>query len=162
MNTHTEQLNSESMALIVNDTKGRRAYVLEKDRYTIGRSKRCSIQLLDPRVSRCHARLVRVKLDTSQSRFLILDGDGEKTSSTNGVCIDGKQVKNRMLKVGDTLWFGDQASIALVRQQDLSQEELNCIIFDHELGGNLQANHVSEESTEMAKKEPFVPVTIQI
>ena len=160
MNKHTAQANPESIVLIVNDSRGRRGFVLDRDRYTIGRSKRCSIQILDPRVSRCHARLVRVKLDNSNSRFLLLDGDGEKTSSTNGVIVDGKQIKNRMLKVGDKLWLGDRAYIILANQKDLSPEESACINCIEESEDSLQKNYLTEESTEMTKKEECLPAML--
>ena len=160
MSKQTAQHNPDSIVLIIKDSRGRRAIVLDQDRYTIGRSKRCSIQILDPRVSRCHARLVRVKLDNFNSRFLLLDGDGEKTSSTNGVFVEGKQIKNRMLKVGDTLWFGDRSCIVFAHVKDLSPEE-SASIESIEESGDMQVNYLTEESTEMTKKEECTPAILK-
>ena len=106
---------SESMTLVINDSKGQREIVLNKDWYTIGRSKSCSIQVIGPFVSRFHARLIRVSLDCQRTYFLILDGNSESQPSKNGLFLDGKRVRNRMLKVGDTLSFGNHA-FALIKK----------------------------------------------
>lgn len=143
----TESQNlSASPILIVNDSQGRRGIVLDEDSYSIGRSSRCSIRVIDPFVSRFHARLIRVDLGGHHSRFQILDGETGERDSTNGVFLDGQPVKNRMLKLGDTLWLGNQACLVLTSKDALSQEELGNIDFSNDRDA-LQ----SPESTEATK-----------
>ena len=139
-----------SPILIVNDSRGRRGMALEEDSYTIGRSSRCSIRLADRCVSRIHARLNRVNLGNHKSRFQILDGEFDNQPSTNGVLIDGQPVKNRMLKLGDTLWFSNQTYIVFTTRQELSPEELETLDFGQRFDSAQAFNDLAEETTAAA------------
>ena len=138
---------ASSPVLIVQDPQGRHGMLLEQDNYTIGRSSRCSIRLADPRVSRIHARLIRVNLGNNKSRFQILDGEHDERPSTNGVLLDGQPVKNRMLKSGDTLWLSDQAHIVFTTRGELSPEEVVALELGPRINGDRSNNDLSEDIT---------------
>lgn len=99
------QTRTQFMAL-VQDSEGLRRIVLDKPFYTVGRDVSCDIRLYSKYASRHHAVLV---LDTSelQSRgYDIKDGDGKGHQSTNGLIINGKKCRDRILENGDTIIFG--------------------------------------------------------
>jgi pSer/pThr/pTyr-binding forkhead associated (FHA) protein len=70
--------------------------LITQDVVTIGRRSDCDISIKDPAVSGNHAKIQR-----ADNKFLIMD-DG----STNGVHIDGQQIKQRVLKNGDIVVIG--------------------------------------------------------
>jgi len=63
----------------------------------LGRSRGCSVRVLDPRVSRRHAVIVEMF-----ERFLLLD-----VGSTHGTWVNGRRVKEADLRHGDTIQIGD-------------------------------------------------------
>jgi putative nucleotidyltransferase with HDIG domain len=63
---------------------------------TLGREKQNTVRLLDPKVSRTHARI-----DATEQGFRIKD-----LNSTNGTFINGAQVQNSLLKPGDRIRMG--------------------------------------------------------
>ena len=70
--------------------------LLAGERMTIGRSRECEIVVDDPNVSRQHAE-VRKTIEG----WLIVD-----LGSTNGVKVNGKRVKDEVLRPGDTITLG--------------------------------------------------------
>jgi pSer/pThr/pTyr-binding forkhead associated (FHA) protein len=73
----------------------------------IGRSKDCDIQLSDPNVSRRHAEVRR-----EGKSYTLVDLD-----STNGIEVDGKQVKRLELHDGSRFTIG---STEIVFSEELS------------------------------------------
>jgi hypothetical protein len=69
---------------------------LSADVTLIGRNKRCDVVLADPNVSRQHAEIRREGDD-----YVVIDLD-----STNGVQLNGKEVKRARLADGDRLTLG--------------------------------------------------------
>lgn len=63
----------------------------------LGRSRGCSVRVLDPRVSRRHAVIVET-LD----RYLLVD-----VGSTHGTWLNGRRVRECDLSHGDTIQIGD-------------------------------------------------------
>ena len=84
---------SESRALLVRDGK---TFVIDQPRAVIGRSSRCDFVVDDPNVSRRHAELQRRGAD-----WYVVDLD-----STNGVAVNGKQVRSTRLSPGDEILLG--------------------------------------------------------
>ena len=70
-----------------------RRYIVDKDRFTLGRSKQADMRLDDPNVSRHHAAIERVG-----DRWYAVD-----QGSTNGILVDGEQVDRRALRDGDVI-----------------------------------------------------------
>jgi hypothetical protein len=83
----------ESRALLVRDGK---TFVIDRPRAVIGRSSRCDFVIDDPNVSRRHAELQRRGAD-----WYVVDLD-----STNGVAVNGKQVRSSRLAPGDEIMLG--------------------------------------------------------
>ena len=97
--------------LIVEDDKGRREILLRKSKYSIGRSQQSDIRIHSPFVSRHHATMVRQFNDQGYTYYEILDGDGHKNVSANGILVNGRKVTNQQLKNGDKVVFGPQVFI---------------------------------------------------
>jgi Protein of unknown function (DUF3662)/FHA domain len=83
----------ETRALLHLDGK---TFVIDRPQATIGRSHRCDFVVEDPNVSRRHAELQRRGPD-----WYVVDLD-----STNGVAVNGKQVRSTRLAPGDEIALG--------------------------------------------------------
>ena len=70
---------------------------LNKAAFSIGRDPKGDVQLMDPRISRRHARLTQI----SSSYFI------EDCSSTNGTLLNGRPVHKHVFRPGDSLRIGD-------------------------------------------------------
>jgi len=73
-----------------------RTWLLEGAVTVIGRSRQCDVVLTDPNISRRHAE---VRRDADQ--YLLVDLD-----STNGLMVNGREVKRAALAEGDRLQLG--------------------------------------------------------
>ena len=69
---------------------------IDKQRFVLGRSKDCDIQLADPNVSRRHAELRQ-----EGSAYWLIDLD-----STNGSHVNGQRAARAKLESGDTITLG--------------------------------------------------------
>src|SRR5712691_2215458 len=69
---------------------------IDKQRFVLGRSKDCDIQLADPNVSRRHAELRQ-----EGSAYWLIDLD-----STNGSMVNGRRTARAKLESGDTITIG--------------------------------------------------------
>jgi hypothetical protein len=69
---------------------------IDKQRFVLGRSKDCDIQLVDPNVSRRHAELRQ-----EGSAYWLIDLD-----STNGSKVNGRHTARAKLESGDTITIG--------------------------------------------------------
>jgi hypothetical protein len=83
----------ETRALLMMDGK---TFVIDRPNTVIGRSSRCDFVVEDPNVSRRHAELQRRGAD-----WYVVDLD-----STNGVIVNGKQVRSTRLAPGDEIKLG--------------------------------------------------------
>jgi hypothetical protein len=84
-------------ALIDTDAKSR--HQLDQDLITIGRSESADITCSDDSISRIHARVLRIGMDT------IIEDAGSK----NGTWVNSEQVDRHVLKHGDAVRIGCQA-----------------------------------------------------
>jgi FHA domain-containing protein len=75
---------------------GGKTFVIDRPNTVIGRSSRCDFVVEDPNVSRRHAELQRRGPD-----WYVVDLD-----STNGVSVNGKQVRSTRLAPGDEIALG--------------------------------------------------------
>jgi hypothetical protein len=75
---------------------GGKTFVIDRPNTVIGRSSRCDFVVEDPNVSRRHAELQRRGPD-----WYVVDLD-----STNGVAVNGKQVRSTRLAPGDEIALG--------------------------------------------------------
>jgi hypothetical protein len=73
-----------------------KTFVVDRPRTVIGRSSRCDFVVEDPNVSRRHAELQR-----RGAEWFVVDLD-----STNGVAVNGKQVRSTRLAPGDEISLG--------------------------------------------------------
>lgn len=103
--TVSTQTKTQCMAL-VQDSEGLRRIVLDKPFYSVGRDANCDIRLYSKYASRYHAVLVQDSSQHLPHRYHIKDGDGKGRQSTNGLIINGKKCRNRVLENGDTIIFG--------------------------------------------------------
>jgi hypothetical protein len=81
---------------------------IDKQRFVLGRSKDCDIQLADPNVSRRHAELRQ-----EGSAYWLIDLD-----STNGSQVNGQRTARAKLESGDTITVG---STELVFERRLAE-----------------------------------------
>jgi hypothetical protein len=87
------QEKAEPRALVLRDGK---TFVIDRPSAVIGRSSRADFVVDDPNVSRRHAELQRRGAD-----WYVVDLD-----STNGVAVNGKQVRSTRLAPGDEIALG--------------------------------------------------------
>jgi len=89
--------------------------LLEKNsHWFIGRSKNCHFQIEGGSVSRIHLTVVSLcAINISffryrgQLGFLALDGEFGKKPSTNGLFINEKRVRSKILEINDRIKIGD-------------------------------------------------------
>jgi len=79
--------------------RGDRVYALEAPATVIGRSRQCDVVVNDPNVSRRHAEVRR-----EAGAYVVVDLD-----STNGILVNGQEVKRAALADGDRLQLGTTA-----------------------------------------------------
>ncbi len=107
--------------LIVEDSRGRRTFVLTESVCTLGRSRENTIQIVGEFVSRRHAYLRRVEGGDSPT-YEIVDGEtGGNTPSTNGVFVNKQRVMSCRLASGDLIHFGPQvrATFLILQKETL-------------------------------------------
>jgi hypothetical protein len=85
-------LVQDALTLVVDGRRHR----ISKRITTIGRSRDCDVVVADPNVSRTHAELRHVGLD-----YFLVD-----LNSTNGIEVNGQQVKRHALADGDRVLLG--------------------------------------------------------
>ena len=76
--------------------RGERIYRLEAPATVLGRSRQCDVVINDPNVSRRHAEVRREGDD-----YVLVDLD-----STNGLTVNGREVKRAALADGDQVQLG--------------------------------------------------------
>lgn len=128
--------------LEIKTQRERRFIILNKDRYSLGRSSKNSIVIQDRQVSRYHATLIRknknksnnvnnysfsvnnnkVKLDNYC--FWIHDGDLQGKTSSNGIAINQQYCSSHLLEYGDLIELGDNV---ILKYYKLSAETLKLI-----------------------------------
>ena len=79
--------------------RGDRVYRLDGPATVIGRSRQCDVVVNDPNVSRRHAEVRR-----EAAAYVVVDLD-----STNGILVNGQEVKRAALADGDRLQLGTTA-----------------------------------------------------
>lgn len=96
---HTQliQMSSDHDAELVVVGSKRRPYPLSKETLAIGRLDNCDIVLSDPGVSRRHAEVRR-----EGDEWVLVD-----LGSTNGMIVNGKQVRRHRLSPGDRIELGE-------------------------------------------------------
>jgi pSer/pThr/pTyr-binding forkhead associated (FHA) protein len=92
--------------LVIEEKSWKRLVKLVGDRLQVGRSSACQIQLLDPKVSRIHAHLIRTVAGNGQAIYTLFDGKADTSTSTNGIFVNGNRVTKRELQDGDEILFG--------------------------------------------------------
>ncbi|MGD1901425.1 MAG: EAL domain-containing protein [Geitlerinemataceae cyanobacterium] len=99
--------------LIIQDSQGRRATVLNRSIYSIGRSRDCDLVLRSPVVSRYHASLFAIEApesdDDNAPIYWIIDGNTQNERSTNGLLINNTRKYSHELRHGDRIVFGGGA-----------------------------------------------------
>ncbi|MDJ0716336.1 MAG: FHA domain-containing protein [Prochloraceae cyanobacterium] len=98
--------------LAIEDEKNQRMITLKEDMYTLGRSGKTSILIVDRQVSRHHATIIRKRdIRINKSSFWIMDGNLNGQKSTNGLIINGKSCVSHKLKIGDIILLGSKTKI---------------------------------------------------
>lgn len=93
---------------IIEDSKGRREYILDSPVYTIGRDPKCDIRLVSQFVSRRHATLVQLPNEDGSYYYRIVDGNLKGKPSANGLLINGRKLQAHDLQNEDEIVFGPQ------------------------------------------------------
>lgn len=94
--------------LVINSPNFKKTIDLQEESYSIGRHSSNSIIIPSIKISRIHATLFK-KMDweSQQESFYIVDGYFGESRSRNGICINGKRVREYELKHGDVINFCD-------------------------------------------------------
>ena len=98
----TEAASAEELGLepepepVASVTVGGKAHDLRKPSVVIGRSKECDIRVSDPNVSRRHAEIRQ-----EGSNYWVVD-----LGSTNGISVNGRNLKRSKLDDGDRITLG--------------------------------------------------------
>lgn len=110
---------------ILEDSQGRRSFVLDAATYSLGRDPTCAIVLRSDYVSRQHAILLRVPDPATDGyRYRILDGNTSGQASTNGLIINGDRRSTHDLQERDVIVFSRDTSATYVVASNLSEAEL--------------------------------------
>jgi tetratricopeptide (TPR) repeat protein len=97
--------------LVVQDDRGSRKVLLEREQYTIGRDPKNDIQLHSKFASRHHAVLKKMTPANGKHCYEIVDGDLTGKPSTNGLMINGQKGRSRELNSEDVVVFGPQVQV---------------------------------------------------
>ncbi len=115
--------------VILEDDRGRREFLLNKSKYSLGRAEECDIIIRSPFVSRHHATLIRECDDNGYLYYQIFDGDGQNKLSANGILINGCKVNGYQLKDGDKVVFSLQV-FAIYRDRPSEQSDASSWDFN--------------------------------
>jgi Protein of unknown function (DUF3662)/Inner membrane component of T3SS, cytoplasmic domain len=91
----TEQAESRPVSRALLTMNGK-TFVIDQPHAVVGRSQRCDLVLDDPNISRRHCEL---RLQDDGWHLVDLD-------STNGISVNGRQVKSALLSPGDKILIG--------------------------------------------------------
>ena len=92
--------------LVVEDDRGCREIILERERYQLGRDPAVDICLNSKFVSRHHAVLTRTMHPDGAVGYKIMDGDLNGKASTNGILINAQKYRAAELCPEDVIIFG--------------------------------------------------------
>jgi pSer/pThr/pTyr-binding forkhead associated (FHA) protein len=93
--------------LILKDKTGTHTYKLEQNLYHIGRSSESNIRLTGSQISRHHSTIVKEVDSQGNTYYQIIDGNPQaKTSSINGIYVNGNKVSSHILQHNDQITFG--------------------------------------------------------
>ncbi len=102
--------------LEIQTVEGRCFVILNQARYIIGRSKSNSIVIKDPQVSRYHATLIRKRNEYLKTyEYTIFDGVIDKKKSRNGLIINQKLYRERILETKDIIKLGSNIKLKYYR-----------------------------------------------
>lgn len=121
------ELHPESLLLVLEDTYGQRAVVLNEPEYTIGRSPEATLRIFDRFVSREHATLVREGDYRGRYRYQLNLAKGR-----NGLYVNGRAVTTCVLYPGDTIGFGPDVKATLETVGRLGQEHAVALLAHSE------------------------------
>ncbi|MEA5448239.1 FHA domain-containing protein [Leptolyngbya sp. CCNP1308] len=111
-------LNSRQFILLLQDGERQKTIPLSRSFYSIGRDQDRDIQLSHPGVSRYHASLVCLS-----NGYQIIDGEPGGRLSRNGVHVNGKVIKKKIIKAGDRIVFCKNVRGEVKDYLSISQEE---------------------------------------
>jgi len=97
-----------SLAIQIGLSDRKEFYALEKEKIIIGRHSSCEIPLNHDSVSRQHATITR-----SLDGYLLQD-----LNSTNGTTVNGEPITQRLLQIGDVIYFGTIKAQFIHNQED--------------------------------------------
>ncbi|MFQ3613636.1 MAG: FHA domain-containing protein [Cyanobacteriota bacterium] len=132
--------------LVLDDTQGRRALILDAATYSLGRDPQNSIPLQSSSISRQHALLLRVPA-SSGYRYRILDGNAEGKRSTNGIRLNGIPCTSQDLEDGDLIEFGPDTKARYYRRE-MAEEEIGLYAESLEYR-SIKTSTVSPKSTDL-------------
>jgi len=130
--TESPQMRAVSMQLI--DGASRRAILIERFPFTIGRSVGCDLTLPRSYVSRTHARITR------EAGELIL----EDTNSSHGTFVNGRRITRRTLRPQDTIRFGSLEGPELRFEAGDRQGSTNLTILEQMQGIDAQPSDLEK------------------
>jgi pSer/pThr/pTyr-binding forkhead associated (FHA) protein len=92
--------------LVIEDDRGRRDMILERDHYQLGRDPKSDICLHSQFASRHHAIIAKIFQGDGSYTYQITDGDLDGKASTNGLLINGQRYRTWLLQPEDVIVFG--------------------------------------------------------
>ncbi|MGK7912274.1 MAG: EAL domain-containing protein [Synechococcus sp.] len=128
-----QQNNSNKVSKIheykleVDDGINYTTYMINGEKYSIGRNSSFSIYIPNTFVSHHHATLERVHSDSSEAGFsyLIRDGSLNGKSSKNGIYVNGNKVTECLLSDGDIIRIGPNVKARFTHTTTRKSENTN-------------------------------------
>lgn len=115
----------QQLVLVIEDQVGKRAILLDRIYYSIGRAPSNHIRLFDSFVSREHALLIRIPDEEGEGyTYRVFDGNSGAKRSTNGVFVNGQPVQSHSLKPADRIGFGPHVKVLVTTLDQLPLQEL--------------------------------------
>lgn len=120
--TRSPNVKNYKHFLLLGNKPDERLIHLRAMRYSIGRDTKASIILSDHSVSRFHAMLHRLSNFDHTTSYYLTDGDLGGKRSTNGILINGKVCRTKILESGDLISVGNRELQYFTEEETLSQE----------------------------------------
>jgi len=142
----------KAMLVALDGPQKGKTYLLNDSEFTIGRGEENQLTVADPSVSLSHAVIV-----PQGELFLLKDRE-----SRNGTLVNGKQIKEKTLKMGDIIKIGPQEFRFVERGEiyslTLGQKEAGVSLKPESLATGLRLTSTIENLGQTVRKRPLIPI----
>ena len=156
-----DKSNSLKHLLVIKNQENQRTINLESATYSIGRDEKNSIILDSPKISRCHATLLRITIPgTDSHQFRIIDGDLNGKRSRNGIEVNNKSCFSYDLQDGDVITFHEGTTASYQTTIDPSSMMATNSCFSEKDGQDSDATYFVGNSNQSHRRTSRSTLTL--